>query len=65
MNFRDIMKDAKSQGWTVEHTRKGHWKFTPPVKGVPIVYASGTPSDCRGVNQVLADLKKSGFVFDH
>ena len=58
--FRDIMNAAKTQGWRIERTSKGHWQFIPPVKGQPIVVTSGTPSDHRETKNFLSDMRRSG-----
>lgn len=30
MNIREIAKEARNQGWTVDETKTGHLRFTPP-----------------------------------
>ena len=52
MNIRDIEKAAVAQGWQVGRTAKGH-----------IVIGSGTPSDARSINNLLAELRRQGFVW--
>jgi hypothetical protein len=47
MDFREIRKAAREQGWRVELTSKNHWRFVPPDPSQPMVYTGGTPSDWR------------------
>lgn len=63
MDFRKIQKAAREQGWRVERTRSGHWRFVPQDPSKPIVHAAGTPSDVRGIRNLLADLRRSGLVW--
>lgn len=58
--FRDIVDAAVTQGWRVDKTNKGHWRFIPPGPG-EIIITSGTPSDKRAVHNCLARLKRAGF----
>ncbi len=60
-DFRDIRREAERQGWVVETTRGGHWRFLPPDKAKPIVHISGTPSDRRDLDNSIALLRRSGF----
>lgn len=45
--MRDLYRDMKPLGWTVERTNGGHYKFTY-TNGARI-YTSSTPSDRRSV----------------
>lgn len=60
-DFRDIKREAERQGWVVEPTKNGHWKFFPPDPQMSIVFASGTPSDRRAIDSLIGDLRRSGF----
>jgi hypothetical protein len=57
--FRDIADLARHQGWRIEQTKKGHWRFIPPNDG-EIVITSGTPSDHRTCNNFRSRMKRSG-----
>jgi len=61
MNIKDLIRDARAQGFRVEQTAKGHWMFFPPDKTQPPVIFSGTPSDWRSWRNSLAQLKLAGF----
>jgi len=63
MNLRDIEKAAKEQGWEVGRTKKGHPRFVPPDPTKEIVIGSGTPSDWRALKNLLAQLKRQGFIW--
>ncbi len=54
MDFRDIQKEAKKQGWTYEKLASGHWRFVPPDPTQDLVHASGTPSGYRSIKNFLA-----------
>jgi hypothetical protein len=62
MDFKDIRKEAESQGWAVDKTQKGHWRFRPP-KG-EIIVTSGTPSDYRAILNFVARLRRGGLVLE-
>jgi len=61
MSVKQLRRAAEAQGWKVEQTRSGHWRFVPPDRAKPIVIVSGTPSDHRSMRNSLAMLKRSGF----
>jgi predicted RNA binding protein YcfA (HicA-like mRNA interferase family) len=63
MSLREIEKAAKEQGWGVGRTQKGHLKFVPPDRTKNIVIGSGTPSDRRSIKNLLAELKRQGFIW--
>jgi len=63
MDLRDIEKAARAQGWTVTRTSKGHPKFIPPDPSQHIVIGSGTPSDQRALRNLIAELRRQGFVW--
>ncbi len=58
--FRDIVEAAKQQGWRIEQTGKGHWKFVPPNRKVRMFFTGGTPSDNRWIKKVRSDLRRLG-----
>jgi hypothetical protein len=63
VDLRDVEKAAKQQGWRVDRTTKGHVKFTPSDPTVPPEVFSGTPSDWRAIHNLLAALKRKGFLW--
>lgn len=61
-DFREIVKAAESQGWTLTWTSKGHVKMIPPDGGPP-VFTSGSPGDYRALKNFLGKLRRRGFVY--
>ena len=61
MDIKKIAKAAEDQGWTVERTNKGHWRFTPPVG--TICFFSGTPGDRRAIRNFLSQLRRQNFIW--
>lgn len=62
MSKRDlklILVRAESQGWSVALTRRNHYKLVSPTGEV--VYCPSTPSEYRGIKNLLAELKKRGY----
>lgn len=59
-DIRAIARAAEAQGWRVDRTKRGHWRFRPPDPSQGIVYHSGTPSDTRAVKNLIADLRRRG-----
>jgi len=58
--LKELRKAAEAQGWRIEKTKKGHWKFLAP-NGEDIVIVAGTPSSKRGFDHAVADLRRYGF----
>lgn len=58
---KKIIKAAKDQGFDVTITTKGHALFR--VGGAPVATASGTTSDHRATKNLIAQLRKAGFVW--
>lgn len=56
--LRKAARAARKAGWEITPTRGQHRKWTSP-DGYS-VYTSGTPSDKRAVDNILADLRKLG-----
>lgn len=63
MDLKDLERAARAQGWEVGRTKKGHPRFVPPDPTGEIVVTSGTPSDHRFLKNLLADLKRQGFIW--
>ncbi len=59
MDLRDIVREARRQGWKVLPTKGGHLEFRSP-QGQRI-FGPSTPSDWRAVRNLLAHLKRGGF----
>lgn len=60
-DFKDLVKDAERQGWTVVRGRAGHLKWYPP-SGEGWVTSAQTPSDYRAIENVKAWLRRKGWV---
>lgn len=58
--LRQLVSTAENQGWVVEMTSKGHWKFIPPKKDQPILFTSSTPSDFRAWMNFRKELQRHG-----
>ncbi len=63
MDLRDIVKAAEEQGFRVERTSKGHWKFLPLDKKYPAEFFSGTPSDQRAILNLIGKLRRAGLIW--
>jgi hypothetical protein len=63
MDEKDLRKAAREQGWEIGQTSKGHTRWVPPDKTKPIVVGSGTPGDQRAIKNLLAQLRRSGFIW--
>jgi len=63
MDLRDVNRAAEEQGFGVERTSKGHWKYTPPDKRFRAEFFSGTPSDQRAIKNLVAKLRRAGLIW--
>lgn len=59
---RELAEIAISQGWHVEQTKSGHWRFIPPDTTKRIVVLPGTSVSRSGMRNALADLRRSGLI---
>lgn len=58
--LKQILKEAKKQGWQVSYTKNGHMCLKSPTGGQPI-YTASTPSDHRGLKNLVAHMRRQGF----
>src|SRR6266850_1288769 len=56
-----VIKNAESQGFRYFKSTSGHHQLYAP-NGHDIVTTSGTPSDHRGFNNFMADLRRAGYM---
>jgi hypothetical protein len=61
--IKEVAEAAREQGWTVNITKKNQYQFIPPDPTQQIVMAAGTASDHRALDNVIARLKRSGFLW--
>jgi hypothetical protein len=63
IDLRDIETAAREQGWRVERARNGHPRFYSPNQAIHPISFSGTPSDVRSIRNLLAELRRNGFIW--
>ncbi|MGH8867120.1 MAG: hypothetical protein ACRDYU_03880 [Actinomycetes bacterium] len=64
--MRDIDKIRKAlvdQGWRIQDRKGGHAMAYPPDKSKPAVTLPGSPSGSRWMPNLIALLRRSGFVW--
>jgi len=59
-DFDKLLRQLAAYGWSVSQTERGHWRLRAPTGQT--VIASGTPSDHRANKNLLAQLKRAGYV---
>lgn len=59
--YRLAAATALQQGWRISTTNNNHLKWQPPV-GQPI-FGPSTPSDRRGIENLIHQLKRAGLRF--
>ncbi len=59
-DMKTLVREAEAQGWTVEVTGGGHYKWTPPDSERRI-FSPTTPGDRRALKNLVAHLKRHGF----
>ena len=57
-DMAQLMDTAKSQGWSIELAKGGHFKWVSPSGAV--VFTSCTPSDKRAFKNIQSDLRRYG-----
>lgn len=60
--MRQLLRRVEKQGFATENTNGGHLKITSP-DGKPI-FASSSPSDGRAIKNLIAQLRRVGYVHD-
>ena len=60
--YRHLVEQVEAQGGQVELLRK-HLRITHPESGTKVIFPS-TPGDQRGQRNLVADLRRSGFVIN-
>lgn len=60
--MRQLLRRVEKQGFATENTNGGHLKITSP-DGKPI-FASSSPSDGRAIKNLIAQLRRAGYVHD-
>jgi hypothetical protein len=55
-----LIKQAKEQGWEVELTNGGHFKWRSPLGR--FFFSAQTPSDIRALKNIKRDLRNNGFI---
>ena len=60
--MRQLLRRVEKQGFATENTNGGHLKITSP-EGKSI-FASSSPSDGRAIKNLIAQLRRVGYVHD-
>lgn len=61
IDMDDLIQNAKGQGWRYDRATNGHHRFYSPDRKSIVTFAS-TPSDHRGWQNSLSDMKRAGYV---
>lgn len=62
IEVKDLIRELRRQGFTVEQTARGHWRACPPESHHQIVLLSSKYGDPRAMKNNITRLKKSGFA---
>ena len=60
-DLKQVFASLEEQGLTIRTVKSG-WMVVPPDESKPIVTIHGTPSDHRAWNNMMAALRRSGFI---
>lgn len=64
MDWNQVIRTAKDQGWIVESTgHGGAVRLTPPDPDKEMVQLASTPSDVRAIRNTLAIMRRQGFIW--
>jgi predicted RNA binding protein YcfA (HicA-like mRNA interferase family) len=55
-----LIKQAEKQGWQVEYTKGGHYKWITPRGN--FFFSASTPSDPRAIDNIKRDLRVNGLI---
>lgn len=62
-DFKTIVEEAEKQGFRIDYRKGGRVMFYSPDKAKPVVTAHQTPSDHRALDNLIAQLRRSGFIW--
>lgn len=62
-DIKRIRKELEAQGWQIKDRKGGHAMAYPPDKSKQPVLLPSTPSGPRWRENLLAQLRRSGFVW--
>ncbi len=60
--IKELLAEAERQGWRVEKSPGGHWKLYAP-NGRDLVVLPSTPSSSRTLANIVARMRRSGFIW--
>ncbi|MEH0058776.1 hypothetical protein [Auritidibacter ignavus] len=60
-DLKNLFKKLEAQGWEVRTSKKGFWAI-PPDETKPKVMIHGTANGSRSWQNMMAQLKRSGFI---
>lgn len=59
-DIEELVRRAQGQGWLVEKTKKGYWRFLSADKSQPPIVTPSAPSDWRSLHNTKASLRRAG-----
>jgi hypothetical protein len=62
-DIKRIRKALIDQGWRIEERKGGHDMAYPPDRSKPGVAMPGTPGGGRWLQNLIAQLRRSGFIW--
>jgi hypothetical protein len=57
--YRRFIGSLPALGWQVKLRKGGHYKLIPPWKDSELIFAPASPSDCRVLKNVQAQVRKT------
>ncbi len=62
-DYQQVVAEAQKQGFKAHKTGKGSKLMLLAPDGVNMVRCAATPSDYKGLNNLIAELRKYGFTW--
>lgn len=59
-DLKKLLKELEAQGWSIRQTKKGQYAV-PPDQSRPMVQIHNTADGSRSWENMIAQLKRSGF----
>lgn len=63
VEWKKLVKEARRQGWRLEHGRRGQLKLIPPEPDKGIVILHRTPSDRRAFRNAVGEMRRRGLAW--
>jgi hypothetical protein len=56
-DLHQLLAQARNRGWTIDHTRNGHWRLRG--QNGDLLFTGSSPSDWRSIRNLRSDIMRA------